>query len=99
VNEIVYTESVLPTTDDSTNVNVSGSSILSNQLVLVTNDFCTNFPLLKPIEDDHFKERSLADMGYDRNSTAHWGNIVQPKKQDMKTLINEIIMKHDKTDI
>lgn len=75
------------------------NSNLNNQLVLITNDFCTNFPLLKPIEDDPWRERSLFEMGYDKNTVANWEKIAQPQKQDMKTLLIDIIMKHDKTDV
>lgn len=66
--------------------------------MLITNDFCTNFPLLKPIEDDS-RERSLSEMGYDKNTVANWEKIAQPQKQDIKTLMIDIIMKHDKSDV
>lgn len=75
------------------------SARTNNQLVLVTNNFCSNFPLLKPIEDDHLKERSLSEMGYDKNMVANWDKIAQPQKQDIKALMIDIIMKHDKTDV
>lgn len=77
----------------------SSSSLANNQLVLITNDFCTNFPLLKPIEEDHGRERSLFEMGYDNTTVANWEKIVQPQKQDIKTLMIEIIMRHEKTDV
>lgn len=77
----------------------NSSGLVNNQLVLVTNEFCSNFPLLKPIEVDHSKERSLAEMGYDRNMVSNWDNIAQPQKRDIKTLLIEMIMKHDKTDV
>ncbi len=77
----------------------SNSTLASNQLVLISNDFCTNFPLLKPVEDDHWRERSLFDMGYDNTTVANWEKIAQPRKQDIKTLMIDIIMKHEKTDI
>lgn len=77
----------------------SNSSLTNNQLVLISNDFCTNFPLLKPIEDDHTRERSLFEMGYDNTTVANWEKIVQPKKEDIKTLIIDIIMRHEKTDL
>lgn len=77
----------------------SNSTLASNQLVLVTNDFCTNFPLLKPIEEDPTRERSLFEMGYDKNTVEHWEKIAQPRKPDIKELMIDIIMKHDKTDV
>lgn len=72
---------------------------MKNQLVLITNDFCSNFPLLKPFEDDHLKERSLSEMGYDKNIVVNWEKIAQPQKQDIKTLMIDTIMKHEKTDV
>lgn len=82
------------------NPDTSNSTLLiNNQLVLITNDFCTNLPLLKPIEDDPWRERSLFEMGYDKNTVANWEKIAQPQKQDVKTLLIDIIMKHDKTDV
>lgn len=77
----------------------NNTALMNNQLVLITNDFCSNFPLLKPIEDDHLKERSLSEMGYDKNLVVNWEKISQPQKVDIKTLMIDAIMKHDKTDI
>ncbi|KAG4065412.1 hypothetical protein HA402_002810 [Bradysia odoriphaga] len=38
-------------------------------------------------------------MGYDNTTVANWETIAQPKKEDIKTLIIDIIMRHEKTDI
>lgn len=75
------------------------SSLSSSQLVLITNDFCTNFPLLKPVDEGLPKERSLFEMGYDKTAVANWNRIEQPKKQHINKLVIDIIMKHDKTDV
>lgn len=77
----------------------NSSTLTNNQLVLITNDFCTNFPLLKPIEDDHLREKSLFEMGYDNKTVANWDTIAQPQKQDINTLMIDIIMRHEKTDV
>lgn len=77
----------------------SNISFANNQLVLITNDFCTNFPLLKPIDDAYKKERSLFEMGYDNTTVPNWEKIAQPKKEDIKTLLIDIVMRHEKTDI
>lgn len=81
----------------SSSSNISGP--VNNQLVLITNNFCSNFPIIKPVEEVSLKERSLAEMGYDANIVPNWVNISQPKKPDMQTLLINRIKNYEKTDV
>lgn len=75
------------------------TSYKENQLKFFSNNFCTNIPILLPVKDDPLKEKSLADMGYDPNNMPNWGDISQPKKPKLESLLLGKILKYEQTNV
>lgn len=70
-----------------------------NELKFVSTNFCTNIPIFLPIKDDPLREKSLAQMGYDPNNMPNWGDISQPKKLKLESLLLAKIQKYEQTNV